>query len=173
MSNKSNTVGQAGAKNIMVLFKDKQYDDIFPEDLKKDLEIVREIIPWTKKIQKQMTIDGKEVDAKNYLITNREKLVIKHANAYSSMAVFIGDDCDMEKWDGIGDWIVQEIVDLPEREIEYWEDDQVKKKKCIFNVNPYMYDGKLGGFYVRASTDRLTSFKVGEIATVMPCFKKK
>jgi hypothetical protein len=35
-----------------------------------------------------------------------------------------------------------------------------------------MYDGKLGGFYVRASTDRLTSFKVGEIATVMPCFKK-
>ena len=167
------------SKNIMVLFKDKQYDDIFPEDLKEDLEIVREIIPWTRKIQKQMTIDGKEVDAKNYLITNREKLVIKHANAYSSMAVFIGDDCDMEKWDGIveksleGDWIVQEIVDLPEREIEYWEDDQVKKKKCIFNVNPYMYDGKLGGFYVRASTDRLTSFKVGEIATVMPCFKKE
>ena len=167
------------SKNIMVLFKDEQYDDIFPDELKEDLRIVREIIPWTKKIEKKMTIDGKEVDAKDYLITNREKLVIKHANAYSSMAVFIGDDCDVKKWDGIveeslkGDWIVQEIVDLPEREIEYWEDEQVKKAKCIFNVNPYMYDGKLGGFYIRASTDRLTSFKVGEIATVMPCFKKK
>lgn len=166
------------SKNIMVLFKDEKYDDIFPEELKKDLEIVRAIIPWTKKIEEIIIVDGKEVDAKEYLLGNRERLVIKHANAYSSMAVFIGDDCDEIKWTGIveealkGDWIVQAIIDLPEREIEYWENNEIKKAKCIYNVNPYMYDGKLGGFYVRASTDRLTSFKVGEIATVMPCFKK-
>jgi hypothetical protein len=166
------------SKNIMVLFKDDQYGDIFPGELRPDLDIVREIIPWTKKIEKKMILDGKEIVTKDYLLSNREKLVIKHANAYSSMAVFIGDDCDEKKWKGIvseamkGDWIVQEIIDLPEREIEYWENNKVKKAKCIYNVNPYMYDGKLGGFYVRASTDRLTSFKVGEIATVMPCFKK-
>jgi len=167
------------SKNIMVLFKDEQYKDIFPEELEEDLRIVREIIPWTKKIEEQIMVGGKEVDAKSYLLGNREKLVIKHANSYSSVAVFIGDDCDEKKWGGIveealkGDWIVQEIIDLPEREIEYWENDRINKAMCIYNVNPYMYDGKLGGFYVRASTDRLTSFKVGEIATVMPCFKKK
>ena len=166
------------SKNIMVLFKDEQYDDIFPKELKQDLDIVREIIPWTKKIEKKIMVEGKKIEAKDYLLSNREKLVIKHANAYSSVAVFIGDDCDEKKWWDVvleslkGDWIVQEIIDLPEREIEYWEDDRIKKATCIYNVNPYMYDGKLGGFYVRASTDRLTSFKVGEIATVMPCFKK-
>ena len=132
-----------------------------------------------KKIEGKIIVEGKEVDTKDFLLDNREKLVIKHANAYSSVAVFIGDDCDEKNWSGIvdealkGDWIVQEIIDLPEREIEYWEDNKIKKAKCIYNVNPYMYDGKLGGFYIRASTDRLTSFKVGEIATVMPCFKKK
>ena len=167
------------SKNIMVLFKDEQYDDIFPGELKEDLGIVREIIPWTKKIAGKIIVEGKEVDTKDFLLNSREKLVIKHANAYSSVAVFIGDDCDEKKWSGIvdealkGDWIVQEIIDLPEREIEYWEDNKIKKAKCIYNVNPYMYDGKLGGFYIRASTDRLTSFKVGEIATVMPSFKKK
>jgi hypothetical protein len=167
------------SKNIMVLFKDDQYDDIFPEELKEELEIVREIIPWTKKIEEKIIVSGQEEDTREFLLGNREKLVIKHANAYSSVAVFIGDDCDEKKWLRVveealeGDWIVQEIVDLPEREIEYWEDNKVKKATCIYNVNPYMYDGKLGGFYVRASTDRLTSFKVGEIATVMPCFKRK
>jgi hypothetical protein len=166
------------SKNIMVLFKDEQYDDIFPEELKEDLVIVSEIIPWTKKIEETIVVGGKEVDAKDYLLGNKERLVIKHANAYSSVAVFIGDDCDDNKWSGVveealkGDWIVQEIVDLPEKEIEYWENNKINKAKCIYNVNPYMYDGRLGGFYVRASTDRLTSFKVGEIATVMPCFKK-
>ena len=166
------------SKNIMVLFKDEQYDNIFPEELKQDLKIVREILPWTKKIEDKIIVNGNEVDTKNYLIKNRKKLVIKHANSYSSVAVFIGVDCEKNKWNDVvdealtGDWIVQEIINLPEIEIDYWEDNKVKKAKCIYNVNPYMYNGKLGGLYVRASTDRLTSFAVGEIATVMPCLKK-
>ena len=166
------------SKNIMVLFKDEQYDDVFPDELKEALKIVREIIPWTKKIEDTIVVDGKEHKAKDYLINNRKNLVIKHANSYSSVDVFIGVDCDEKKWTEVvnealkGDWIVQEIINLPETEIEYWEDNRIKNAKCIYNVNPYMYDGKLGGFYVRASTNRLTSFKVGEIATVMPCFKK-
>ena len=166
------------SKNIMVLFKDEQYDNIFPEKLKQDLKIVREILPWTKKVEEKIVVKGKEFDTKEYLIKNREKLVIKHANSYSSVAVFIGVDCEKNKWNDVvdealtGDWIVQEIINLPEIEIDYWEDNKVKKAKCIYNVNPYMYNGKLGGLYVRASTDRLTSFAVGEIATVMPCLKK-
>ena len=48
----------------------------------------------------------------------------------------------------------------------------VKNIKCIYNVNPYIYNGKLGGFLNRASTDKLTSFKSGEIATIMPCFER-
>jgi hypothetical protein len=49
------------SKNIMVLFKDDQYDDIFPEELKEELEIVREIIPWTKKIEEKIIVGGKGV----------------------------------------------------------------------------------------------------------------
>jgi len=166
------------SKNIMVLFRDKQYDEVFPESLASDLETVRRIIPWTKKIEEKLLINGVEVDSRGFLLMNREKLVVKHVNSYSSMDVHVGVDADEKKWAGIveetlqGDWIVQELIDLPEIEIEYWEDGGVKKEKCIYNVNPYIYNGELGGFYVRASTDKLTSFKVGEVATVLPCFKR-
>jgi len=167
------------SKNIMVLFKDEEYESVFPEYLKNDLNIVREIIPWTKKIKdKIITAEGTEVNARDFLIKEKDRLVIKHANAYSSSAVFIGDDVAEDKWADIvekslgGDWVVQARIDLPETIFEYWEDDQIKSAKCIFNVNPYIYDGELGGFLNRASTDKLTSFKSGEIATIMPCFQK-
>jgi hypothetical protein len=112
------------------------------------------------------------------LLSNREGLVIKHANAYSSAAVFIGMDTEAARWEEIvdqsleGDWIVQEVLDLPEMDLEYWEDGRVKTARCIYNVNPYMYDGRIGGFLNRASTDKLTSFKSGEIAAIVPCFER-
>jgi hypothetical protein len=168
------------SKNIMVLFKDEQYDDVFPEELKSDLALVRSIIPWTKKIKQSLVLkDGREVEARPYLIGEKDHLVIKHANAYSSAAVYIGDDMEPDKWEELvdesltGDWVVQERLKLPKIDIDYWEDGQVKTANCYYNISPYLYDGKLGGFLGRASTDKLTSFKSGEIAAIMPCFGKR
>ena len=167
------------SKNIMVLFKDEAYGDVFPAELESDLATVRGILPWTKKIQDRLVLaDGREVDARPFLLAEQNGLVIKHANAYSSAAVFIGDDTDVGRWQEVvdesleGDWVVQERIELPEMDIEYWEDDQIKTARCIYNINPYIYDGKLGGFLARASTDKLTSFKSGEIATIIPCFER-
>ncbi len=167
------------SKNIMVLFKDEAYEDVFPTELSGDLVTVRRTIPWTKKIKDRLVLaDGREVDAESFLIGEKDRLVIKHANAYSSSAVFIGEDIADHRWREIvagsleGDWIVQERIELPEMDVEYWEDERLKTARCIFNVNPYIYDGRLGGFLVRASTDKLTSFTKGEIATVVPCFER-
>ena len=167
------------SKNIMLLFKDESYDDVFPEHLAEELAIVREVIPLTRKIKERITLsDGREVDARSHLTEHRKEFVIKHANAYSSAAVFIGEDIPPEEWKDVveesleGDWIVQELIDLPTIELEYWEDGRLRKADCIFNVNPYIYDGRLGGFLNRASTDKLTSFRPGQVATIMPCFRK-
>jgi hypothetical protein len=167
------------SKNIMVLFGDDSYDDLFPPALADDLATVRNVIPWTRKIKERLVLaDGAEVEARSHLLDAREDLVIKHANAYSSAAVFIGEDADPAEWGGIversfeGDWIVQEKIELPEIDVEYWEDDRLHTARCIYNVNPYIYDGKLGGFLNRASTDKLTAFKPGSVATIMPCFER-
>jgi hypothetical protein len=167
------------SKNIMVLFKDEAYEDVFPEDLTEDLAVVREIIPWTKKIKPQMIDpEGRRAKAADFLIAAKDDMVIKHANAYSSAAVYIGEDLDAGTWREVvdrsleGDWIAQARIALPELELEYFEDDRIRRARCIYNVNPYIYDGKLGGFLNRASTDKLTSFKSGQVATIMPCFER-
>lgn len=167
------------SKNIMVLYRDEQYDDVFPPELAEELAVVRKVIPWTKKIKPSMVLpDGTRDESRPWLLANREGLVIKHANAYASAAVFIGMDTEVARWEEIvdqsleGDWIVQEVLDLPEMDLKYWEDGRVKTTRCIFNVNPYIYDGRIGGFLNRASTDKLTSFKSGEIASIVPCFER-
>jgi len=167
------------SKNIMVLFKDEAYDELFPAALAADLATVREVIPWTKKIKDRLVLaDGKEVDARPYLLEDRLNLVIKHANAYSSTAVFLGEDAEPDAWRRIvdqsfeGDWIVQERLDLPEIDLDYWEDGRLHRTRCIYNLNPYIYDGKLGGFLNRASTDKLTAFTPDSVAMVMPCFQR-
>ncbi len=69
---------------------------------------------------------------------------------------------------------IQEVLEYPDDLERYLSalNIVVKNIKCIYNVNPYIYNGKLGGFLNRASTDKLTSFKSGEIATIMPCFER-
>jgi hypothetical protein len=163
----------------MVLFKDPAFEAVFPPDYRSDLETVRAIIPWTTKVKDRIVLkNGSECDAMTYLTSEKDNLVIKHANSYSSAAVFIGSDIDAGEWGEVvveslkGDWIVQERIELPEITIEYFEDGEVKTETCIYNVSPYIYDGRLGGFLNRASTDKLTSFKSGSIATVMPCFER-
>ena len=73
--------------------------DVFPGKLRDDLTIVREVIPWTKKIKERIVLaDGTEVDARPHLLSHKDSLVIKHANAYSSAAVFLGEDADADRW---------------------------------------------------------------------------
>jgi hypothetical protein len=167
------------SKNIMLLFQDEAYDEVFPEKLREELATVRAVIPMTRKIKGRLVLPGgEEVSARSWLVENRADLVIKHANAYSSAAVFIGEDMTAEAWRDVversmeGDWIVQEEIDLPRITIEYWEDGRLHEADCIYNVSPYIYDGKLGGFLNRASTDKLTSFRPGQVATIMPCFQR-
>lgn len=137
------------SKNIIVLFSDETYEDVFPAEMKEDLRIVCEIIPWTKYIGERLILrDGTEVDPRSYILKYKDDLIIKRANTYSSAAVFLGDD------------------------VEYWEDNQIKTARCIYDGSPYIHDGKLGGLLNRASTDKLTSFESGKIATIMPRFEK-
>ncbi|MBT4805490.1 glutathionylspermidine synthase family protein [Candidatus Woesearchaeota archaeon] len=166
---------KASSKKTLVVFSDPQYQHMFPENLVDDLELVRKYIPAAR----SLSSPENSVILLNELLENQNELVIKASNSYSSVGVYIGADITKDKWKKIAqnalgkDYIVQEKIDLPAKEIEIFDPrtEKFHRKKLIYNVNPYMFDGKFAGFYVRASEDNLTSFKVGLMATVLPCYK--
>ncbi len=164
------------SKNIMVLMKDESYTDVFSPDIMEHVKTIREVLPWTHKVSPEMIVDGRPVDGREFLLRERENLVLKHANAYSSVCVYLGEDNTQEEWAGLvdmalqGDHIVQEKITLPRLPVILFDGEEKIVTDLIYNVNPYMFNGDFGGIYVRASTDKLTSFKVGGVATVLPVF---
>ena len=164
------------SKNIMVLVKDESYGPVFSSELHPHVERIRGILPWTRKIGEEIEVDGEPRNGYEFLLEERERLVIKEANSYSSVGVFIGEDKDEEEWNQIvdmalgGDFIVQEKINLPTMPVRLFDGENEFTKELIYNVNPYMFNGDFGGIYVRASTDKLTSFKVGHLSTVLPAF---
>ena len=167
------------SKNIMVLIDDRELDDVFTPELMPHVERIRTVLPWTRKVSRAMVVDGARVDGGRFLRESRERLVIKEANSYSSVGVFLGEDATPAQWDEIveralqGDHIVQEKIDLPTVGVTLFDGEREIHEELIYNVNPYLFNGQFGGLYVRASSDKLTSFKVGKVATVMPVFLRQ
>jgi glutathionylspermidine synthase len=164
------------SKNIMVLIDDPAYRGVFPPELLPHVERIGEVLPWTRKVAGEMLVDGKPVDGRRYLTERRQKLVVKEANSYSSVGVFIGEDHSEAEWAAVldraleGDHIVQEKIDLPTIAVTLYDGKAESTHELIYNVNPYLFNDGYGGIYIRASSDKLTSFKVGGVATVLPAF---
>ena len=166
------------SKNIMVLVKDDIYTDVFSPEILEHVRTIRDVLPWTLKVAAEMIVDGKPIDGRKFLMQEKDRLVLKHANSYSSVSVYLGEDQTDEQWKEIvdealkGDHIVQEIIKLPTMTVTLFDGTATETYDLIYNVNPYMLNNQFGGIYVRASTDKLTSFKVGGVATVLPVFLK-
>jgi len=164
------------SKNIMVLIDDPAYREVFPGAILPHVERISRVLPWTRKVAPAMTVAGREVDGRAYLSGNRTNLVVKEANSYSSVGVFIGEDHSPEEWEAVldramgGDHLVQERIDLPTIAVRLFDGKAESSRALIYNVNPYLFNGGYGGIYIRASSDKLTSFKVGGVATVLPAF---
>ena len=166
------------SKNIMVLIKDEIYTDVFTPELLEHVNVIRKVLPWTRKVEAKMIIDGNSMDGREFLMREKNGLVLKKVNSYSSVGVFLGEDQSDAKWLDLvdeamkGDHIVQEMIKLPTMPVTLFDGSKTETYDLIYNVNPYMFDSDFGGIYVRASTDKLTSFKVGGVATVLPVFLK-
>ncbi|MBU0456563.1 MAG: hypothetical protein ABH824_00870 [Nanoarchaeota archaeon] len=167
---------KANSKKTQILFSDQNYEHLFPEELKTDLELVRKYIPITIDISNHSNLFG----IKEQLKKEKDSWVIKGSNSYSSVDVFIGIDINPTKWDELvektvgNDFIAQRKIELPRINVKMYDSrkNENHQMDLVYNVNPYILDGKFSGFYVRASEDNLTSFKVGLMATVLPCYKK-
>jgi hypothetical protein len=83
-------------------------------------ELIRKYVPWSRKIIPGYTTFGSEkVDLENFIRKNRENLVIKPAEGYGGMGVYIGRNTTREQWEECLEtaikekhWLVQEHVEL-------------------------------------------------------------
>ncbi|UCH95168.1 MAG: hypothetical protein JSV88_33670 [Candidatus Aminicenantes bacterium] len=99
----------------LALLSQHQDSDVFSPEEK---EIIREHIPWTRKIIPGETTYGREkVNLENFILSNREQLVMKPGEGYGGHDVIVGFNTPAAQWKqqleqvlSEKNWVVQEYV---------------------------------------------------------------
>jgi hypothetical protein len=107
--------GLLSDKLMLALLSDHETSDAFAP---REKEIINKYIPWTRKIAPGETrYQGERVNLKSFILSNREKLVIKPSNGYGGQDVYVGGNTSEKEWEQAleravnrKNWLVQEFV---------------------------------------------------------------
>lgn len=100
----------------LVLLSENQDGDLFSPE---EREIIKKYIPWTRKIAGGEThYNGKSIDLREFVISHRERLVLKPSGGYGGIGVAIGKKTAESEWKQLVQqafnqkgWLVQEYFE--------------------------------------------------------------
>ncbi|MEZ5402453.1 MAG: circularly permuted type 2 ATP-grasp protein [Bryobacteraceae bacterium] len=155
-------------KAIFGLLTDETVTAKFPAAEKK---AIREHLPWTRVVQAARTTHhGEEVDLPDFIMKNREKLVLKPNDAAADLHSYNGAETTDAAWERAlktalrNPYVVQERVELPRAEFPVFQYGRLEMRTMEIEVHPHLYLGKLGGCSTEIR-DATTSFStLGGIA---------
>lgn len=154
-----------GNKKVLALITDPRFQHIFN---KRELAVIKQTIPWTKILSdSKVKYRSRSVRLKDFILENKNSLVLKPANLYGGRDVHLGPETDQETWEAIlnehlndESWIVQEYVDIP-RDVYPVIDHGVRLEWKKVNLNPFALLGKYSGSITRVSDSSVINVSAG------------
>lgn len=156
----------AGDKRVMALL---QREGVQRHLSARQRAAVERFVPWTRVLEPgKTTIEGYTVDLRDFVLDNREKLVLKAASGYGGRDVVLGTGVDAETWGRLVDehletglWVVQRRVPLPETLFPHVDGDDVRIRSLNVNANPFVFGGRFAGTYTRVSAEDVINVAAG------------
>jgi len=114
-------------KFTMAVLSENEDSSIFTPE---ERETIRKHIPWTRKIIPcQTTYKGEKVNLEEFLISNKNKMVIKSAVGLAGQQVYIGQGMFNRDWENLvksslrkGTLLAQELVEAPRSFLQMGEE---------------------------------------------------
>ncbi|HEY0545944.1 MAG TPA: hypothetical protein VGC91_11250 [Pyrinomonadaceae bacterium] len=154
-------------KAIFAVLTDERHARLFSAD---EREAIRAHVPWTRKVLAEKTdYFGKEVDLLEFILSNRDRLVLKPNDDYGGHGIYIGWNTDEIAWSEAmrgaltnGDYLVQERVPTA-REVfpALKEDGTVEFAEQLVDLDPLLFYGKVGSAFTRLSYTELANVSSG------------
>jgi uncharacterized circularly permuted ATP-grasp superfamily protein len=154
-----------GNKKVLALILDPRFQGIFN---RKELNMIKETVPWTEILaDNEVSFRDKRVHLRDFILENKDLLVLKPANMYGGKNVYIGLETSQETWDRVMNqqiedesWVVQEYVDIP-TDIYPEIGDGISFKRKFVNINPFALQGKYSGAITRVSDSAVINVSAG------------
>ena len=159
-------------KMSLALLSDDRYAGLYTPAQRR---AIARHVPWTRKVREgHTTYGGKAIDLTEFVVRNRERLVLKPNDEYGGKGVVLGWTVDRHEWEQtlIGalttSFVVQEKVAVP-REPFPVVLDRVHFLDLSVDCDPYLFWGRVGGVLTRLSSSALLNVTAGA-GSVVPTY---
>lgn len=137
-------------------------------------EAIAAHIPWTRRVaDERTTYHGEPIDLVQFMLDNRQRLVLKANDEYGGKGVVLGWDIDDAGWE----WaitvalsepsVVQERVTVDSEPFPRYQDGQLHIVDSMLDTDPFVYHGAfMEGALTRISTAALLNVTAGGGSTV-------
>lgn len=133
-------------------------------------EAIRRHVPWTRLVRAgKSDYFGEEIDLLEYIKANRDKLVLKPNDDYGGHGITIGWNANETTWNEAlrsalanGDYVAQERVPTAREMFPALQDDgTVKFAEQLVDLDPLLFNGKVGSAFTRLSFTELANVSSG------------
>lgn len=154
-------------KAVFAVLTNERYEKLFNEA---ERTAITSSVPWTRKFREEKTVNrGSEIDLVEWTRRNRSMLVLKPNDDYGGHGIHIGWTLGESEWDDAisqalsdGDYLVQERVRTSKEEFPLILDDGgFALTEQLVDLDPLLFDGKVGGAFTRLSSTELANVSSG------------
>ena len=135
-----------------------------------ELSAIQTHVPWTRLVREERSdYHFQEVDLLEFILTNSQKLVLKPNDDYGGHGITIGWSADAASWNKAvhealnnGDYLVQERVPTARETFPaLTEDGQIEFAEQLVDLDPLLFNGKVGSAFTRLSFTELANVSSG------------
>ena len=154
-------------KALFAVLTDERHARLFTPE---EREVIRRHVPWTRKVRDEKTErDGETVDLLEFISLHSDRLVLKPNDDYGGHGIYIGWNNDAAAWDEAlrsalanGDYLVQERVPTARETFPALaEDGSVFFAEQLVDLDPLLFNGKVGSAFTRLSFTELANVSSG------------
>jgi len=139
----------AQKKAIFDLLTDETITSGFPASERKT---IREFVPWTRVVHTaKTTYQDEEIDLPEFILENREKLVLRPNDDSTDQHSFLGSEVDASGWEKAlkvamrNPYVVQEVIEPVVDTFPLLSYGHLEMRKMRVSVHPHSYLGKVHG----------------------------
>ncbi len=159
-------------KMSLALLSDDRYAALYTPPQRR---AIARHVPWTRKVREgHTTYDGKVVDLVEFVIANRDRLVLKPNDEYGGKGVVLGWTVAASEWEQtllaalVSSYVVQERVPVPHEPFPVVL-ERMHFLDLAIDCDPYLFWGRPSGCLVRLSSSALLNVTAGD-GSVVPTF---
>lgn len=149
-------------KLSLALLSDPVYQHLYTPAQK---AAIKRHVPWTRRVRPAIAED---------IARRRQTLVLKPNDEYGGKGVVLGWTVGQREWEkavaeaAAGCYVVQEAVEIPRFKFPV-AINGLQYLDLAVDLDPYLFDGKVGGFMTRVSADALLNVTAGA-GSLVPTF---